>query len=197
MTTQKEELLSHPRCSIHSCWKWWRQQHLKVVNCLKVDNSFWNLCYAINCPACRWWQETIFACNNYYFASLDWAANSPCTPVLVQISLNTFRDTKSRTKQSELYHPVSHTLHTPRGQKEEAGCQSDQNPHVWVARRNTDSSSNIQHRNTLALSHTGRLWQPHLFTADPQSHCISCAVSAWQELELFPALPGISFCDAE
>lgn len=70
-------------------------------------------------------------------------------------------------------------------------------PRCWVARRNTDSSSNIQHRNTLASSHTGRLWQAHLFTADPQSHCISCAVSAWQERELFPALPRISFCDAE
>lgn len=68
-----------------------------------------------------------FCLHNYYTAPLDWAANSPCTPVLVQISLNTFRDTKSRTKESKLHHPVSHTLHTPRGQREAAGCQSDQN----------------------------------------------------------------------
>lgn len=71
----------------------------------------------MSCPECRWWQGTIFACDNYCFASQDWAANAPCTPVLVQISLNTFRDTKSRTKQSELHHPVSHALHTPRDRR--------------------------------------------------------------------------------
>lgn len=123
------------------------------------------------------WQETIFAWKNSYFASLDCAANSPCTPVLIQISLNTFRDTKSRAKESQLQHPVSHALHTPGGQKGGAGRQSDQNPQVWGAKRNTDSSSNIQHRNPPALSHTGRLWQPHLFTADPQSPYQLCSLS--------------------
>lgn len=148
------------------CLSWGWQFFLESVPCYKLPSM----------QVMTRWQETIFACKNSYFASLDCAANSPCTPVLVQISLNTFRDTKSRAKESQLQHPVSHALHTPRGQKGGAGRQSDQNPQVWGARRNTDSSSNIQHRNPPALSHTGRLWQPHLFTADPQSHRISCAV---------------------
>lgn len=111
----------------------WAEGHFA---CLEVDNSFWNLCYKLpSMQVMTRWQETIFACNNSYFASLDCAANSPCTPVLVQISLNTFRDTKSRAQESELQHPVSHALHTPRGQKGGAECQSDQNPQVWGARR--------------------------------------------------------------
>lgn len=63
------------------------------------------------------WQETIFAWKNSYFASLDCAANSPCTPVLIQISLNTFRDTKSRAKES--YSILSATPCTHPGDRRE------------------------------------------------------------------------------
>lgn len=109
--------------NVHLGWKslclsWGWQFFLESVLCYKLPSM----------QVMTRWQETIFACNNSYFTSLDWVANSPCTPVLIQISLNTFRDTKNRAKESELHHPVSHALHTPRGQKEEAGCHRDQDP---------------------------------------------------------------------